>query len=199
MIVKVRGLPFLPYMNSRLTVFFILIELLKIVPNVVVLNAESSPQSLVYSKLQSNLKLLSSYTFNIQSDDPKQRLENIQTVIKDSKDLLETPPPAERRPDEWEYAEGSGNDGEEDWEMADSKPEKADKKIDEYDYMRDRSIYCRVFKTLDAGNVMVNVLKSLLNIPEKFYHEYIDTIQLCLELLCIVTKHDKEFQVCQYD
>jgi hypothetical protein len=64
--------------------------------------------------------------------------------------------------------------------------------------LEDASIFCRIFRSLDAGELMVNVLKLLKNIPAKLYHEHIDTIQVCLEMLCIVTKNDKEFQVCHH-
>lgn len=59
----------------------------------------------------------------------------------------------------------------------------------------DDSIYCRIFKSLDACDVMVNVLESLQNnISAKHYHAYIDCINLCLNLLCTITQSDKELQ-----
>ncbi|KAL0145319.1 hypothetical protein V8B55DRAFT_1460552 [Mucor lusitanicus] len=58
----------------------------------------------------------------------------------------------------------------------------------------DESIYCRIFKSLDACDFLVDVLVSLLNISAKHYHAYIDTINACLNLLCTITGNDKELQ-----
>ncbi|KAL9543559.1 hypothetical protein MBANPS3_008056 [Mucor bainieri] len=58
----------------------------------------------------------------------------------------------------------------------------------------DESIYCRIFKSLDACDFLVDVLVSLLNISAKHYHVYIDTINACLNLLCTITSNDKELQ-----
>lgn len=58
----------------------------------------------------------------------------------------------------------------------------------------DDSIYCRIFKSLDACDFLVDVLESLQNITAKHYHAYIDTINICLNLLCTITRNDKELQ-----
>jgi hypothetical protein len=58
----------------------------------------------------------------------------------------------------------------------------------------DTSIYCRIFKSLDACELLVDVLKSLQHIPAKHYHAHIDIIHACLQLLCTVTKNDKALQ-----
>ncbi|GAN04326.1 conserved hypothetical protein [Mucor ambiguus] len=58
----------------------------------------------------------------------------------------------------------------------------------------DESIYCRIFKSLDACDFLVHVLVSLLNISAKHYHAYVDTINACLNLLCTITSNDKELQ-----
>ncbi|RCI00637.1 hypothetical protein CU098_000902, partial [Rhizopus stolonifer] len=58
----------------------------------------------------------------------------------------------------------------------------------------DKTIYCRMFKSLNACDLLVNVLKSLQHIPARYYHAYIDTITACLRLLCSAVKHDKYLQ-----
>lgn len=58
----------------------------------------------------------------------------------------------------------------------------------------DESIYCRIFKNLDACDFLADVLVFLLNISAKHYHAYIDTIHACLNLLCTITSNDKELQ-----
>ncbi|CAO0799740.1 unnamed protein product [Mucor circinelloides] len=58
----------------------------------------------------------------------------------------------------------------------------------------DESIYCRIFKNLDACDFLADVLVFLLNISAKHYHAYIDTIHACLNLLCTITTNDKELQ-----
>lgn len=55
--------------------------------------------------------------------------------------------------------------------------------------------FCRILKSLDVGNRLVNTLNSLLNIPANYYHDYINTIEKCLDLLCVISKYDKVFQV----
>lgn len=66
-----------------------------------------------------------------------------------------------------------------------------DKKI----LLEDPSLFCRIFKGLDGSGIMVQLLQSLLNIPVQYYHVSVETIQICLEVLHIVTTNDKEFQV----
>lgn len=58
----------------------------------------------------------------------------------------------------------------------------------------DESIYCRIFKSLDACELLVDVLKSLQHMPAKHYHIHIDIIHSCLQLVCTVTKNDKALQ-----
>ncbi|KAI7903144.1 uncharacterized protein BX663DRAFT_507611 [Cokeromyces recurvatus] len=59
----------------------------------------------------------------------------------------------------------------------------------------DSSIYCRIFKSMNACDLLIVILKFLMNIlPSKHYTIFIDTMNICLQLLHTVTKYDKEFQ-----
>ncbi|KAI8365871.1 hypothetical protein EDC96DRAFT_509091 [Choanephora cucurbitarum] len=58
----------------------------------------------------------------------------------------------------------------------------------------DESIYYRIFKSLDAHDILVGVLKSLQNIPAPYYHAYVASIVSCLRLLYSTMQHDKQFQ-----
>jgi hypothetical protein len=147
------------------------------------LNSERTNGHIIYSNIRQNLNLLTSYTFmesvKTKDDEQPQYLKNIRTVLGELKGLLS----GEQEEDNCMYTQAE--------ESLKQEEEPILK-------LRDSSVFCRIFKSLDAGELMVNVLRSLMNIPVRFYHDYIDTIQVCLELLCIVSRNDKEFQVGSY-
>lgn len=58
----------------------------------------------------------------------------------------------------------------------------------------DETIYCRLFKCLDACDLFVKILEYLQNISVEHYHVHVDIICACLELLCTAVKNDKELQ-----
>lgn len=149
----------------------------------VVLNSEHTDHGLVYYNIIECLEILKSYIhMDSSKEGPPQHLKRIRMVIRKLKLLL-----SGKRPTDNMFLNTN---------LDQETEEKEDEnKNDDSNNLEDSSIFCRIFKSLNAGDLMVDVLKSLLNIPAKHYHEYIDTLQVCLELLCVVTRNDEEFQV----
>lgn len=157
------------------------LELFKKLSSVVVLDSKRTDHGLVYTSMINHLELLKSYVFmDSDKENTLQHLHKTRMVIETLKLLLTGTRPTDRL-------------------FLDTNPVQKTKS-EEYENNSDRRLedsskFCRIFKSLDTDSLMVELLRSLLNIPAEYYHEYIDTVQVCLELLCIVTKNDKEFQV----